>query len=211
MAAGARVARATSSTISGHKPAPSTASQTSWALLGLMAASAVDHPSVERGVDYLLAAAAERTDFGRRNQLHRDRFPARVLPSLSRLCEILPALGACPLPQSEGCQYHFSSGWNVSDNGVGLRHCRDRPPRRGAYCGAVWRSQSRRRRRRYGATGQARQAVSCPGRRGHNQLRYCRRSCASMLRWGLPHRPRGCLSEAAPIPPIRPGPQASRN
>ena len=39
----------------GHKPAQSTASQTSWALLGLMAAGAVDRPSVERGVDYLLA------------------------------------------------------------------------------------------------------------------------------------------------------------
>ena len=39
----------------GHKPAQSTASQTSWALLGLMAAGAVDRPSVESGVDYLLA------------------------------------------------------------------------------------------------------------------------------------------------------------
>jgi squalene-hopene/tetraprenyl-beta-curcumene cyclase len=43
----------------GHEPAPSTASQTSWALLGLMAAGAVDHPSVERGVDYLLAGQGE--------------------------------------------------------------------------------------------------------------------------------------------------------
>ena len=40
----------------GHEPAPSTASQTAWALLGLMAASEIDHPSVEKGVDYLLAA-----------------------------------------------------------------------------------------------------------------------------------------------------------
>jgi len=39
----------------GHKPAQSTASQTSWALLGLMAVGAVDRPSVDRGVDYLLA------------------------------------------------------------------------------------------------------------------------------------------------------------
>jgi squalene-hopene/tetraprenyl-beta-curcumene cyclase len=43
----------------GHEPAPSTASQTAWALLGLMAASEVDHPSVENGVDYLLAAQRE--------------------------------------------------------------------------------------------------------------------------------------------------------
>jgi squalene-hopene/tetraprenyl-beta-curcumene cyclase len=33
----------------------STASQTAWALLALMAAGAVDHPAVARGVDYLLA------------------------------------------------------------------------------------------------------------------------------------------------------------
>ena len=39
----------------GHEPAPSTASQTAWALLGLMAAGAVDHPAVARGVNYLKA------------------------------------------------------------------------------------------------------------------------------------------------------------
>ena len=43
----------------GHESAPSTASQTAWALLGLMAASEIDHPSVEKGVDYLLAAQRE--------------------------------------------------------------------------------------------------------------------------------------------------------
>jgi squalene-hopene/tetraprenyl-beta-curcumene cyclase len=42
-----------------HEPAPSTASQTSWALLGLMAAGAVDHSSVGRGIDYLLAGQRE--------------------------------------------------------------------------------------------------------------------------------------------------------
>ena len=39
----------------GHEPAPSTASQTAWALLGLMAAGEVDHPAVARGVRYLCA------------------------------------------------------------------------------------------------------------------------------------------------------------
>ena len=38
----------------GHEPAPSTASQTAWALMGLMAAGAIDHPAVVRGIDYLL-------------------------------------------------------------------------------------------------------------------------------------------------------------
>ncbi len=40
----------------GHEEAASTASQTAWALLGLMAAGAVDHPAVERGISYLTGA-----------------------------------------------------------------------------------------------------------------------------------------------------------
>jgi squalene-hopene/tetraprenyl-beta-curcumene cyclase len=39
----------------GHRPAPSCASQTAWALLGLMAAGRIDDPAVARGVDWLLA------------------------------------------------------------------------------------------------------------------------------------------------------------
>jgi squalene-hopene/tetraprenyl-beta-curcumene cyclase len=39
----------------GHEPAPSAASQTAWALLGLMAAGRVDHPAVERGIAWLAA------------------------------------------------------------------------------------------------------------------------------------------------------------
>ncbi len=38
----------------GHQSAPSTASQTAWALLGLMAAGEVGHPVVEQGVEYLM-------------------------------------------------------------------------------------------------------------------------------------------------------------
>ena len=40
----------------GHEPAPSTASQTAWALLGLMAAGRTRDPSVARGVKFLLDA-----------------------------------------------------------------------------------------------------------------------------------------------------------
>ena len=40
----------------GHEPAPSTPSQTAWALLGLMAAGEAHNPAVERGVNYLLSA-----------------------------------------------------------------------------------------------------------------------------------------------------------
>ncbi len=42
----------------GYERAPSTASQTAWALLGLMAAGEVDHPAVARGIRYL----ADRQD-----------------------------------------------------------------------------------------------------------------------------------------------------
>jgi squalene-hopene/tetraprenyl-beta-curcumene cyclase len=37
----------------GYEPAPSTASQTAWALLGLMAAGQVDHPAAARGIQWL--------------------------------------------------------------------------------------------------------------------------------------------------------------
>jgi squalene-hopene/tetraprenyl-beta-curcumene cyclase len=37
----------------GYESAPSTASQTAWALLGLMAAGRIDHPAVARGIAYL--------------------------------------------------------------------------------------------------------------------------------------------------------------
>ena len=43
----------------GHTPAPSTASQTGWALLGLMAAGEVDSEAVSRGVAWLAANQAD--------------------------------------------------------------------------------------------------------------------------------------------------------
>lgn len=43
----------------GYEPAPSTASQTAWALLALMASGDVDHPAVARGVAYLQATQAQ--------------------------------------------------------------------------------------------------------------------------------------------------------
>jgi squalene-hopene/tetraprenyl-beta-curcumene cyclase len=38
----------------GYESAPSTASQTAWAVIGLMAAGATHHPAVARGIDFLL-------------------------------------------------------------------------------------------------------------------------------------------------------------
>ena len=42
----------------GYEPAPSTASQTAWAVLGLIAAGALDHPAVARGIKYLTDSQA---------------------------------------------------------------------------------------------------------------------------------------------------------
>ncbi len=44
----------------GFEGAPSTASQTAWALLGLMAAGEVGNPAVARGVQYLIATQGEK-------------------------------------------------------------------------------------------------------------------------------------------------------
>jgi squalene-hopene/tetraprenyl-beta-curcumene cyclase len=43
----------------GYEPAPSTASQTAWALMGLMAAGEIDHPAVARGIDYLVRSQGD--------------------------------------------------------------------------------------------------------------------------------------------------------
>ena len=44
----------------GFEGAPSTASQTAWALLALMAAGEVEHPAVARGVEYLIATQTRK-------------------------------------------------------------------------------------------------------------------------------------------------------
>jgi squalene-hopene/tetraprenyl-beta-curcumene cyclase len=44
----------------GLERAPSTASQTAWALLGLMAVGEVENPAVARGIEYLIATQAEK-------------------------------------------------------------------------------------------------------------------------------------------------------
>ncbi len=43
----------------GYEPSPSTPSQTSWAILGLMAAGEVDHPAVQKGIAHLMSTQDE--------------------------------------------------------------------------------------------------------------------------------------------------------
>jgi squalene-hopene/tetraprenyl-beta-curcumene cyclase len=57
-----------------HRKSASTASQTAWALLGLMAVGEVRHDAVRRGVDYLLATQASDGFW------HEDRYTATGFP-----------------------------------------------------------------------------------------------------------------------------------
>jgi squalene-hopene/tetraprenyl-beta-curcumene cyclase len=59
---------------SGYEPAASTASQTAWALLGLMAAGEIQHPAVTHGIRYLLET---QSDDGFWNE---ERFTATGFP-----------------------------------------------------------------------------------------------------------------------------------
>ena len=84
----------------GYEPAPSTASQTAWALLGLMAAGDVDHPAVARGIDYLL-----RTQGGD-GFWDEPRYTATGFPRVFYLRyhgypKFFPLMGAGALPQSD--------------------------------------------------------------------------------------------------------------
>ena len=75
----------------------STPSQTSWALLGLMAAGEVDSPAVQRGVDYLLGA--EEGDSGARNIITRSASRAYFTCAIMGIAPISRS-GRSPLPQS---------------------------------------------------------------------------------------------------------------
>ena len=69
-----------------------TASQTAWAVLGLLAAGLEEHPATIRGIRYLIAHAARRRHLGRA-RVHRHRLSARVLSAVSLLSDLLPAAG----------------------------------------------------------------------------------------------------------------------
>ncbi len=80
---------------------PSTASQTGWALLGLLAAGEAGHPATVRGIEYLMEAQNESggwdeeaftgtgfpTDFMIRYHLYRDVFPLMALGRYRRALE----------------------------------------------------------------------------------------------------------------------------
>ena len=104
---------------SGYEPAPSASSQTAWALLGLMAAGECDSAAVARGVAWLTARQKRGRRVARRH-LYRRRVSARLLPALPRLFEVLPPLGAGPLPKSPTRQYPTGRVWDVGQMPLAL-------------------------------------------------------------------------------------------
>ncbi len=84
----------------GYEPAPSTASQTAWALLGLMAAGEVDHPAVARGIDYL-ARTQGADGFWNEPRYTATGFPRVFYLRYHGYSKVLPAVGAGALPQPE--------------------------------------------------------------------------------------------------------------
>ena len=58
-----------------------TASQTAWALLGLIAAGEGDSPEVRAGIDWLLATQQEDGDW-KEDPVHRHRLSQSVLPEV---------------------------------------------------------------------------------------------------------------------------------
>ena len=80
---------------------PARASQTAWALLGLMAAGR-GRPSRRSSAASPISAQTQDGDgFWTEARFTATGFPARVLSALSRLSEIFSAVGAGPLPQPE--------------------------------------------------------------------------------------------------------------
>ena len=101
----------------GYEPAPSTASQTAWALLGLMAAGEVDHPSVAKGIDYLVATPREGRILGRGTASPRPASRASSTFAITAMRNSFPLWALARYRNLRGRQHHFRSGRDVSDSG----------------------------------------------------------------------------------------------
>jgi squalene-hopene/tetraprenyl-beta-curcumene cyclase len=76
----------------GYIPAPSTLSQTAWALLGLMAAGLVEDKAVTLGVALSYADSGGGMEFWKEERFS-DGISPGLFSALSRLREIFPAFG----------------------------------------------------------------------------------------------------------------------
>ena len=98
----------------GYEPAPSTASQTAWALLGLMAAGEVDHPSVAKGIDYLLETQGE-DGFWDEARFTATGFPRVFYLRYHGYSKFFPLWALARYRNLEGRQHHVRSGRDVSE------------------------------------------------------------------------------------------------
>ncbi len=73
----------------------STASQTAWALMGLLAYVPADDPSVLRGIEWLLSRQTDEGSWDE-EEFTGTGFPAALLPALPHVPALLPADGAGP-------------------------------------------------------------------------------------------------------------------
>ena len=102
----------------GFERAASTASQTAWALLGLMAAGETDHPAVARGVAYL--TAKQGSDGFWEEPFHTATgFPRVFYLRYHGYSKTIPALGARALSEPEARQQPPSQARYVA----ALRKC----------------------------------------------------------------------------------------
>ena len=117
-AAGARPAAATT-TRARWGPGTPTASQTAWAVLGLIAAGRAAGEAVRRGIEYLLETQSRRRHLGR-GRVHRHRLPQGVLPEVPSLSDLLPADGdlrATARPSARACVADSTPGPGLPDPG----------------------------------------------------------------------------------------------
>ena len=116
----------------GYEPAPSTASQTAWALMGLMAAGEVDHPAVTKGVAYLASMQGEDGFWAERALSPQPAFPASSIFAITAMrnffrCGPWRAIAISKLQTQDP----FWSGCSAGA-GIGLCDCRD-----GTCCGSA--------------------------------------------------------------------------
>ncbi len=177
MAAGARVARATSSTIRGTSLRQARLRKPPGRCLGSWPPARSTIPRSRRAST--ISWQGRGTDgFWEEQHFTATGFPRVFYLRYHGYAKFFPLWALARYRNLKSCQYHFSSGWNVSDEGAGF-----------VIAATGLRAEARIAARSGGVravvgggdgapTGRARQAVSRRGRRSHNQLRHCRRACA---------------------------------
>ena len=116
----------------GYEPAPSTASQTAWALMGLMAAGEVDHPAVTKGVAYLASMQGE-DGFWTEKHFTATGFPRVFYLRYHGYAKFFPMWALARYRNLKAANTKIRSGRDVTPvQAIGLCDCRD-----GTCCGSA--------------------------------------------------------------------------